>query len=225
MAEGRQVRLLAVRRYHVYELAADREIHHIGVTSGLLGAVLLVSMAAVSAVGPSLLLSIIVYAGGLVAMLGCSAAYNLAATSPRRERLRRLDHAAIFVMIAGTYTPFTVNCLTGLSAAAVTALIWSLALAGVGFKLYSLRPLDQASPVPYLALGWMGVVTLWLMLPALDRTAIILLATGGVLYSVGTAFHLWERLPFQNAVWHGFVLAGAGFHYAAVLHLVLLGKG
>ncbi len=125
----------ARRAYSAAELMLDRQIHRVGVAAGLLGAAWLVAVAAISGGGPYLILSILAYAAGLVAMLGCSAAYHLTPVSPRRDLLRRFDHAAIFVMIAGTYTPFTVNRLTGTWSIAMTSVIWAIALAGAAIKL------------------------------------------------------------------------------------------
>ncbi len=172
--------------------------------------------------GRAVLVSVLAYAAGLLAMLCCSTAYHFASASPRRELLRRLDHAAIFLMIAGTYTPFTVNRLPLAWSIAMTATIWSIALAGVAMKLARGRRFERFSVGIYLALGWIGLVAGKQLYAALDKETLVLLGTGGLLYSVGTAFHLWERLRFQSAIWHVFVLSAAACHYAAVLHGVVL---
>ena len=203
------------------ELLADRSIHGLGVAAGALGSLALVSIAA-EARGAGGLIPIAIYAVGLLAMLSFSAAYNLTPPSPRRAWLRRWDHAAIFVMIAGTYTPFTVDRLTGAWSILLTALVWILALAGALMKLFNPRRLERASVALYLALGWIGIVAAKPLLATLDMPTLALLGAGGLLYSFGTLFHLWRRLPFQNAIWHGFVLSAAACHYAAVLHGVVL---
>jgi hemolysin III len=168
------------------------------------------------------LLPIVVYAICLVAMLGCSAAYHLAEPSPRRELLRRVDQAMIFLMIAGTYTPFTIDRLDGDWSTLFTIGIWSLALMGAAAKLAYPRRLEGFTVALYLALGWIGLVEVRPIFAALDMPTLFLLGAGGLLYTVGTVFHLWERLPFQNAIWHGFVVSAACCHYAAVLHGVAL---
>ena len=211
----------APRAYSARELLADRSIHWLGVTAGALGSLVLVSIA-VGARGAGGLVPIAIYAAGLLAMLGFSAAYNLTPPSPRRAWLRRWDHAAIFVMIAGTYTPFTVDRLTGAWSILLTALVWALSLAGALVKFFNPRRLERGSVALYLALGWIGIVAARPLLAALDVPTLLLLGAGGLLYSIGTLFHLWRRLPFQNAVWHGFVLSAAACHYAAVLHGVVL---
>ena len=203
------------------ELIADGIVHALGLAAGAAGAGVLLTLAAMRADAPEFL-ALLVYACGLLAMLACSAAYNLARTSPRRELLRRFDHAAIFAMIAGTYTPFTVLRLEGGWAAGLTAAVWTIAALGIALKLFRPRLIERASIPLYLALGWIIVVAIEPLLGALDPTTLILLAAGGLLYTAGVVFHVWERLPFQNAAWHGFVLAAAATHYVAILTGVLL---
>jgi len=199
------------------ELAADRAVHLLGLGLGLPAAVAVVASAAGGGWGE--LLSVALYAAGLLAMLGCSAAYHLRRTSPRRDWLCRLDHAAIFAMIAGTYTPFTLK-LERAWATGLTAGIWTMAALGIAAKLWRPRALPSLSVALYLALGWIGLVALGPFTSTLALTTLLLLALGGVLYSAGVIFHLWQRLPYQNAIWHGFVLVAAGVHYSAVLTVV-----
>jgi hemolysin III len=201
------------------EIVADGVMHMLGLGLGLPAAVAMVALGErVGQIVPAA-----IYAGGLLAMLGCSAAYNMLRRSPLRGWLRRFDHAAIFAMIAGTYTPFT-TALSGLWAVALTGTIWSLAGLGIVAKLRQPRWIEPISTALYLALGWIGILTVGPFRAALEAPPLILLAIGGVLYSVGVIFHLWRRLPYQNAIWHGFVLLAAAVHYAAVL-TVLLDRG
>jgi hemolysin III len=203
------------------ELAADAAVHALGLASGVIGAVTLVSL--IAGHGDALeLAAILIYAAGLIAMLGCSAAYHVARAHPRRDLLQRFDHAAIFAMIAGTYTPFTVLALDGGWSVVLTTLIWSLAVAGIVLKLWQPRWFGSLSAAPYLLLGWVGLSAFFPLLSAVGPLTLALIAAGGVLYSVGVLFHAWERLPFQNAIWHGFVVAAAAVHYAAVVSGVVL---
>ena len=212
--------LRAVERrgpYEALESLVDRQIHRIGMVAAALAATWLIAAAGAQG-SANVVMSVVVYATALLAMLGCSAAYHLNADSPRRERLRRLDHAAIALMIAGTYTPFTVTKLSGTWSTAMTAGIWAIAGAGIAIKLLEWRRFERASVVFYLALGWVGLIALHPLAAALDLKTLVLLGVGGLLYTLGVVFHLWRSLPFQTAVWHGFVLLAAGCHYAAVLH-------
>jgi hemolysin III len=129
---------------------------------------------------------------------------------------------SIFVMIAGTYTPFTVRLLPGGVAIAVTAGIWTVALGGAFVKLQYPRRFERLAIVIYLGLGWQGLFLMPSLFASLPQPAAILIVAGGLLYSAGAAFHIWTALPFQNAIWHGLVVIAAGSHYAAIWQAVLL---
>jgi hemolysin III len=208
-------------QYRACELAADRIIHLMGTLAGVVGSAILVRIAAVVADRPTFSASL-VYSVCLLAMLGCSAAYNLASNASRRKVLRQLDHAAIFLMIAGTYTPFTTCRLNGVWAIGMTAAVWTGAITGAVMKLIGPRGVEGGSIVAYLTLGWMILVGLRPMLGSVDAWTAVLIGVGGVLYSIGIGFHLWRTLPFHNAIWHSFVLVAASCHYAAILHGVVL---
>jgi hemolysin III len=201
---------------------ADLCVHIIGLTAALIGGGVLVGLS-IWRGSPVLTTAVVIYSAGLLLMLGCSTAYNFA---PARHRplLRRLDHAGIFIMIAGSYTPFTVAGLSGAWAIAMTAAIWGVAALGVAGKLF-LSGLDRKLwVVIYLALGWAVVVALGPLMAALPRSSLLLLAIGGMVYSVGVIFYMMRRLPFRRAIWHGHVIGGAGVHYAAVLVGVVFGQ-
>ena len=203
------------------EVVADGIIHVIGITAGLFGAAILVIAAATRGT-PLELAALITYSGGLLTMLGCSAAYHLLRSSRRRELLRCFDHSAIFLMIAGTYTPFTLLRIKPLWAVALTAGVWSIAAFGIALRLIRPRVFDRLSIGFYLALGWAGLAAIAPLVPLVQVSTLVLLAAGGLLYTVGVLFHVWERLPFQNAIWHGFVLVAAAVHYAAVLDEIVV---
>jgi len=211
------------KEYRANELAADRIIHMMGTVAGAGGAAILVGIAAAVAVLPSFSASL-VYSICLVAMLGCSAAYTLASNTSRREFLRQLDHAAIFLMIAGTYTPFTTCRLHGVWAIGMTTAVWTGAVTGAVVKLICPRRVEQVSTVAYLALGWIILVGMRPLLSSVDFQTAVLIGVGGVLYSIGTGFYLWRALPFHNVIWHSFVLVAASCHYAAILHGVVLAR-
>jgi hemolysin III len=212
-------RAIYTRRPSRYELAADRWIHVVGTSLGVAGAVaLIVNVAAIGNVRTLIVAAI--YAVGLVSTMICSAAYNLARPSTRKDLLRRLDHAAIFLMIAGSYTPFTTLFLSGAWCVAITSMVWAVALIGIVIKLAAPRRFERAFVLVYLALGWTVLLTLRPLVAALDAPTLALIVTGGILYSVGTLFHLLRRLPFQNAIWHLFVLVAALLHYLAVFRSV-----
>jgi hemolysin III len=202
------------------ERAADRWVHVAGLAAGGVGGLTLLGLS-LGLGRLSQTAAIGVYAACLMAMFGCSAAYNLA--SPRRRPLlRRFDHAAIFLMIAGSYTPFTTQSLTGGWAIGMTATVWFLAAAGVAGKLF-LPGLGRGFWVAlYLALGWIAVVAVKPLLATVSLMALILLLAGGLVYSAGVIVYVRQSLPFRRAIWHGFVIAAAGIQYAAILTGVVL---
>src|SRR5436190_3388542 len=154
-------------------------------------------------------------------MLGFSTAYNFAGHR-YRPALRRLDHAGIFLMIAGSYTPFTIHNLHGPWAWGMTAAIWSLATFGALGKMFW-KSMDRRIGVAvYLALGWLVIVALKPMIDHVTWVALLLLLAGGVLYSTGVIFYVNKRLKFARAIWHGHVVAAAATHWAAVLLGVVL---
>jgi hemolysin III len=198
---------------------ADLVVHVVGLTLALVGGIVLLALA-VGAGRISLVVGCSIYAAGVIAMLAFSTAYNFA-HHRYRPTLRRLDHAGIFLMIAGSYTPFTIN-LPGAWGWGMTAAVWSLATLGALGKLF-LMDVDRRFWVAvYLALGWLVVVALKPMIDHLAWYALALLVTGGVLYSTGVIFYVNKRLKFARAIWHGHVVAAAGAHWAAVLLGVVL---
>src|SRR5436309_7619448 len=161
-------------QYRGGELAADRIVHTIGNFAGVVGAAMLVGIAAGVAERPIFLASL-VYSICLLTMLGCSAVYNLAASASRRGFLRQLDHAAIFLMIAGTFTPFTTCRLHGVWAIGMTAAVWTGAVTGAVMKLIRPRGVERVSIVAYLALGWMILAGVRPMLGSLDAWTALLI--------------------------------------------------
>ena len=198
------------------ELIADGVIHVVGVAAGVIGACVLIAIAALHHTYVEVI-AVSIYAAGMIAMFSLSALYNMARKSRYREVFQRLDHSGIFLMIAGTYTAFSVLLLKGDWAVYLTVVVWSVALLGIAIKLLWPRRLVGVTTGLYIALGWVGIVALEPILTSLGLAALVLLAIGGALYTVGVIFHLWERLPYQNAIWHGFVVAAAGSHYGAVI--------
>lgn len=206
--------------YDRAELIADSIVHGIGVFSGLIATTVLIVLAGVFA-STYEIVSVSIYDAGLLAMLGCSAAYNLWPVSRRKWLLRRFDHSAIYILIAATYTPVFVQLQDSRFAISLLAGVWSVAAVGIVLKLFFPGRFDRVSVVLYLAMGWSGVIAYDAGLSSLPQLAFWCILAGGLLYSFGVIFHIWEGLRFQNAIWHSFVLMGAACHYTAVLDLVL----
>ena len=207
--------------YTRHEVLADGAVHLVGVALGILGALALIVTATLTHLGWTERASVLIYAGALVSMLGVSAAYNMWPVSRRKWILRRIDHALIYLMIAGTYTPLVTLVGTGPVAWSLLALIWTVAAIGIALKLLMPGRWDRVSIALYLTLGWSGVLAYESVIAGLSPKALWLLAIGGLLYSFGVVFHVWRTLPFQNAIWHAFVLAAAACHYGTVMASVL----
>jgi hemolysin III len=163
-----------------------------------------------------------IYAMCLMAMLVASAVYNLTKPSPHRRLLRRIDEAAIFLMIAGSYTPFTIQLLPPDFAIGVTVAIWMMALAGAAGKVLWTKLSDRAWSLIYLAFGWLAVLVLGPVVPTLPPLAIVMLVIAGVTYSGGVLLYLNHAIPFRRALWHACVILGAAGHYGAVLYGLVL---
>jgi len=199
---------------------ADLIVHVIGLALALFGGGVALGLA-VSEGRLGEVAAVVIYALGMIAMLAFSTAYNFA--RPRWQPfLRRLDHAGIFLMIAASYTPFTTQSLSGGWALWMSVAVWSLAGFGILAKLF-LPGLGKAFwVVLYLVLGWLVVVAIKPLIREVPPPAMVLLALGGIVYSVGTIFYMMKRLTFRRAIWHGHVLTGASLHYVAVLVGVVL---
>ena len=209
--------------YDRVELIADGIVHAIGVSLGLAGAIAIVIVAA-NSVHTADMSSIVIYSIGLLSMLGFSAAYNTWPVSRAKWVLRRFDHSAIYVMIAGTYTPFIAQMKSDLVSMGLLIGVWLTAVVGVTLKLLLPGRFDRLAVVLYLLLGWSGAVVYGPVAAALPSLSIWLLAVGGALYSMGVVFHAWQSLRFQNVIWHAFVLVAACCHYSAVLYCVAYGS-
>ncbi|WGM37596.1 hemolysin III family protein [Caulobacter sp. NIBR1757] len=200
--------------------AADKWVHIVGLILAIAGGGALFGLSiGFGTVGQ--VFAVAVYALCLALMLSFSIAYNMARPE-HRPFLRRLDHAGIFLMIAGSYTPFTTQSLTGAWSIGMTVAVWTLALGGVAGKLF-LPGLGKGFWVAlYLALGWIVIVAIGPMVSAVSLAGMILLAIGGLVYSAGVIFYVRKSLHYRRAIWHSFVLAGAGVQYAAIMTGVVL---
>jgi hemolysin III len=197
------------------ERIADGIIHAVGICAGFV-AVIAMMAAAIPSLPFSATASLAVYGAALLAMFGFSAAYNLLPAPNWKRTLRRLDQAAIFLKIAGTYTPFALIKMGGVAGYTLLSLVWAVALLGAAGKLLLKSSWDGVDIVLYLALGWAGLVAFQPLSASVTPSVITLLAIGGGLYSVGVIFHVWQSLKYQNAIWHAFVLAGTSCHFGAV---------
>jgi hemolysin III len=209
-----------VRRYDVSEIIADGIVHGVGVVAALIAVTALIFYATVWGT-PGALAASWIYGIGLVASLGISFAYNVWPHSPVKWVLRRFDHSAIFILIAATYTPFLVAALPDTMVLANLVGIWCVAVFGIVLKCAWPGRFDKLSILLYLAMGWSGILLYSRLHDVLSLATLLLIMIGGVIYTAGVVFHLWDKLRFNTAIWHGFVVTAAGVHYAAVLTCVV----
>jgi hemolysin III len=205
--------------YDAGELFADGVIHVVGVCASIVGAAALLAFS--FGFLPALTTaSLAVYCVGLVAVFCCSAAYNLVHRPSLKGILRRVDQAAIYVKIAATYTPFAIVKLNGWPAWGLLSVVWIIGIFGLTNKLLFPARLVRTSYVLYLVQGWAALFVLSPLVDALSGSTLALLGIGGVLYTTGVVFHLWDGLRFNNAIWHAFVLAASACHYTAIVGAV-----
>lgn len=199
---------------------ANSLTHGIGLIASLLGGVLLVILAWPRG-DRFVTLSCLIYATTLVTLYACSTLYHCAHDPCRKERLRIADHAAIYLLIAGSYTPFTLTLLRGGWGWAIFAGVWALAFAGVSFKLYFSNRYSPISTATYVAMGWLVLIASKPILEFIPAGALLLLLMGGILYTGGILFFAGHRIPHHHALWHLCVLGGSACHYAAVLFYII----
>lgn len=204
--------------YSRAEKISDAVVHLAGLVLVLMAVPVLIVLTALYRGDAAAMAGVSVYSAALIAMILFSGLYNIGVSSgfgaAREWLLRRLDHSAIYLKIAGTYTPFTLVSGQGLG---LTLGIWGAALTGVVLKIISPERFKWLALALYLGMGWSGVVVGGPMFAALPMPVLVLMVTGGALYTLGVVFYLWRRLPFHYTIWHVFVLAASFVFYAAVL--------
>jgi hemolysin III len=201
------------RLYTRHEHLADAVVHVLGIVFAINASLWLL----LHLTGLSVVVSVTVYCMGLLAMIGCSAAYNLTPHHrPSKQILRRLDHAAIFIMIAATYTPLAVNRLGAPWGEIVLSVIWAAATFGVTMKILFPGRFEVASLGLYLAMGWMIVTVIAPLAHSMASFDFWLLVAGGLVYSGGVAFYVIERIPYHKAIWHAAVLIAAILQFSSI---------
>lgn len=162
-----------------------------------------------------------IYGATLICLYSASTLYHAAVSARLKRALRIFDHSAIYLLIAGTYTPFLLLNLRGPWGWSLFGAIWGLALAGILFKFWFVGHWEHLSTAIYVLMGWLALIATKPVLAHVPSTTLLWLLAGGLFYSGGLIFYVWKRLPYSHAVWHVFVLAGSTCHYFAVLRSVL----
>jgi hemolysin III len=206
--------------YSLGEEIANSITHGLGAALSVAGLTLLVTFASFSGDGWHLA-SVIVYGTSMILLYLASTLYHSLRHPGAKRLFKILDHSAIYLLIAGTYTPFLLVNMRGVWGWSLFGVIWGLALLGIVFKIFFIEHLPRASTFAYIGMGWLCVVALPQMLETIDAFGMTLLVIGGISYTLGAGFYLWHRLPYNHAIWHLFVLGGSTAHYFAVFFSVL----
>ena len=194
---------------------ADLIVHVIGLTLAIAGSGLMLGLA-IAKGGGSLIASICIYAVGMITMLSASTAYNFAPAHKRPLR-NKYDHAGIFLMIGASYTPFTVESLSGAWSWTMTSVVWGIVGVCVLARLLEIELPKKLWTLMYIALGWIIVVALVPMMGAVHWVPLLLLFLGGLVYTFGVVFYVNDSLTYSTAIWHGHVVTAAGLHWTAIL--------
>ena len=202
------------RELSLGELLADGIVLALALLAGLIAFPLLLFHGLQTA-GVGTFAALTVYAAGFFLMWGFSLAYNMTPPSALKWLLRRVDHSMIYVMIAGTYTALIPH-LEGIWPWVLGGVVWTGAVLGILVKVVLPGRYDRLAILAYMMLGWVGVIAIGPVSAALPSVSLWLIVAGGLTYIAGVAFYVWERLHFQNAIWHGFVAVAAGLHFAAI---------
>jgi hemolysin III len=220
-----QIEIPFMGRWHYSraEMIADGIVHAVGIVLAIAAGSALLALAA-SHAGPGEYVAAAFYVVSLLTVLSVSLAYNLWPVSPAKWILRRFDHAAIYLLIAATYTPFLAQLDGSPLAVSMIVLVWVAAAIGIAIKVLLPGRFDRLAIVFYLAIGWSGIVLVEPLVQTLPTTSIALIVAGGIVYSCGVIFFAWKGLRFHNALWHGFVVTGAGLHLAAMVDCLVINR-
>ena len=214
-----QNRIIA-QGYSLAEEIANSISHGIGCIFGIVGLVLLVTQAVEMRADSIAITSYSLYGGSMILLFLASTLYHAIPHQKAKYWLKKFDHCAIYLLIAGTYTPFLLVGLKSPLAQGLMVVIWSLALAGIIFKLTIAHRFKVLSLITYLSMGWLSLVVIYQLATRLSAGGVWLLAAGGIVYSLGVIFYVSRRIPYNHAIWHGFVLGGSVLHFCAIYFYV-----
>jgi hemolysin III len=210
----------ALPRYSIGEEIANSITHGTGILLAIVGLAVLTAFAAVNGNAWHVVASSI-FGGALILCYTTSTLYHSIQIERVKHVLRALDHSAIFLLIAGTYTPFTLISLHGTWGWSLFGVVWGLAVVGIALRLLLNGRWHGLVVGLYVAMGWTMVVAAKPLIANLAPGGVALLAGGGLVYTAGVVFYKWRRLPYHHAIWHGFVLLGSALHFFAVLFYVI----
>ncbi|MEZ8948832.1 hemolysin III family protein [Vibrio sp. 10N.247.311.18] len=202
--------------YSDIEERANAITHGLGVVLGVVGLVLLLIRAFDYQADMLTVASMTIYGSSIILLFLASTLYHSITTEKTKRLLKTLDHCAIYLLIAGSYTPFLLVGLRTPLAMGLMAVIWGIALVGIIMKIAFVYRFKRLSLFIYLAMGWLSLIVVYQLAMNIDIGGLVLLAVGGVIYSLGVIFYVAKRIPYNHAIWHLFVLAGCACHFFAI---------
>lgn len=208
-----------IESYSIGEEIANSITHGLGALLGIAGLIVLIIFSALST-SPTKIIASIVYGLSLIILYLASTLYHAIQHKKAKRVLEIIDHSAIYLLIAGTYTPFTLLALKGKIGLTIFTIVWSLTVVGIVLKAFFVKKFMILSTLIYIFLGWMVVFAFKPLVNAVSHQTVVLLVLGGVFYTIGTIFYIWRKLKYGHMIWHMFVLAGSFFHFFAVYIIV-----
>jgi len=209
-----------VEKFSIREEIANAVIHGIGALLSIVALVLLVVFSAINK-QPWSIFSSIIYGSSLIILYSASTLYHSFQNKKVKELFEIFDHSAIYILIAGTYTPFALITLNGRLGWILFSVVWILAAIGILFKIFFVKKFMILSTLLYIAMGWLVVFAMGPLVENLDFWGLFWLVIGGVLYTLGTIFYIWRKIPYHHAIWHLIVLAGSICHFFSVFFYVI----
>jgi hemolysin III len=206
--------------YSVGEEIANSVTHAVGIVLSVAGLAVLTGFASVFGSAWHIV-SCSIYGATQILLYTASTLYHSIPLPRAKAVLRVLDHAAIFLLIAGTYTPFALVSLGGPLGWIIFGLVWGLAITGIALQAILIHQKAILTVIPYVAMGWLAVFAVKPMIESIAPGGLALLLAGGLCYTLGCAFYIWRRLPYHHAIWHVFVMAGSALHFFAVFFYVI----
>ena len=212
-----------VAQYTVGEEIANAVTHGVAALLSVAGLAVLVAFAVVYSGSAKVVAAVSVFGASMVFLYTASTLYHSIPNPRAKKVLQYLDHSMIYVLIAGSYTPFCLITLQGYTGIALLCAVWLIAIAGISLQAVLLHKADWINCLLYLSMGWLAVFVIDPLVSTLDSTGLALLVAGGLAYTVGVVFYIFERIPFSHAIWHTFVFAGTTLQFFSVLFYVIPG--
>ena len=212
-----------VAQYTVGEEIANAVTHGVAALLSIAGLAVLVAFAVLYSGSPKVVAAVSIFGASMVFLYTASTLYHSIPNPRAKKVLQYLDHSMIYVLIAGSYTPFCLITLQGYTGIALLCAVCLIAIAGISLQAVLLHKADWINCLLYLSMGWLAVFVIDPLVSTLDSTGLALLVAGGLAYTVGVVFYIFERIPFSHAIWHTFVFAGTTLQFFSVLFYVIPG--